>query len=216
MGIQVSIVESEHAIQTKIVDALVKAINLRFRAALPQIETNIKKMIREGIEESDEYHSLEYGALSFELGMRPGEGQQKMEDLIDHWTNSLHTIYTAAKRVGNAIECGLLIQAIEPTYADVLMMDAARVQGDDGELPWLDWILTKGSSRPVMGYKIKYGNFPSPKPSRSGSALMIEEDGGSWGLPEPFNYGQIDDNFITRAIQKKKDEIIQVIINGLS
>ena len=77
-----------------------------------------------------------------------------------------------------------------------------------GSLPWLDWLINLGDSVIIADFGVTYGPF-----GRSGQARMsvkkrpFKVDTAFSGTPE--------DNFITRALDKRASEIESAIRRSL-
>jgi hypothetical protein len=75
-------------------------------------------------------------------------------------------------------------------------------------LPWLKWLLFEGSKPLIKNYSVKFG---SNKRSRTGQAIMISSN-KNWKVPSEFA-GTVTNNWITRAIDRASDKILQDIQN---
>ena len=103
----------------------------------------------------------------------------------------------------------ILKQGIEP----LLSMPYASYRSKGGQVDWLEWILTAGTSEVISNYQIMYGDFG--KWSRTGEAIMIPSKTKGFSI-EPEHAGTINDNWITRSlkrVEKKVFSIFEVILN---
>lgn len=83
------------------------------------------------------------------------------------------------------------------------------------EIPWLAWLLLRGSAPIVQGYEMVFGNFPTTRKlgqhmSRTGKAIMVPKPSGFWRMPVE-HAGTTDNNFVTRALEGIDIEIEQIV-----
>jgi hypothetical protein len=94
---------------------------------------------------------------------------------------------------------GLEIGVLQADFADILSLPEASIVDASGNvLPWLEWLLLRGDQIIIAGHQIQFGNFPN---SRSGNAIMIEDDSQAWRIPPIFS-GVINDNWLTRVLDQ--------------
>jgi hypothetical protein len=91
-------------------------------------------------------------------------------------------------------------------FQNLFSLPSAVTETEKGAvLPWLQWLLTAGDAILIVDYHVSYGPYPT---SRSGGGIMT--NGGVFKVDSQFS-GTQDNNFITRALEKKQKEILSII-----
>lgn len=100
----------------------------------------------------------------------------------------------------------MVVEILSDDVFSILDNAGASYTSNGSVIPWLEWLLTQGDSVIISSYHI---DFSKPRESsRTGSAIMLPR--GSWRVPSEFS-GTIEDNWITRAINKVSGNILRVI-----
>ena len=170
----------------------------RARKNQPRVRSLVKFELYNAIYECPEMESVRSGKLKYDFGLDSDPTMQIAEAV----SNAFRMSYP--KTPGN--EFGFNIQIQPLSYLNVLDLPGSVQITEKGEnLPWLDWLLTYGSTVMIIGtHGVKYTNG-----GRSGGAQMIE--GYNYGrgfMVDPQFSGTYADNFITRAISKHTPAII--------
>ena len=111
--------------------------------------------------------------------------------IIDSIINSTSISLTQYSK--NLTGGGLEIN-IQPTdYGNLLSLPQGHTKYYDGDLHWLNWLLTRGDETIVVGYEY------NPQNGVGRSKLGNMKPGGSFRVPPQFS-GTVDNNFITRAL----------------
>jgi hypothetical protein len=102
---------------------------------------------------------------------------------------------------------------IKSDFNDLISMGESVVVTEKGtDLNWLSWLLIDGDAIIISDYMFVAGPFDT---SRTGMGIM-RQSGGAWRVPPEFA-GQINNNWITRAIDAAASEIdntLQSILKG--
>ena len=202
--------ESLSEITTKVLNFAKKFFESKLTRTSNRILPHIKNAIKRAIVEQPEYRALSNpGVLSAHFGL--SHGNNDIEAIIDHWISQIYIRKNPVHVQGKTLTGGLEIMTPPPQV--LLEHPKAKVITEKGqELPWLEWLLFRGSSEIIYGYRIQTGVYPG---SRSGQAYMLKDIHGSWGVPEGFQ-GTETDNFILIAIVEVKpriDGILQEYLN---
>ena len=98
-------------------------------------------------------------------------------------------------------------------YANVLSVSEASVNyrsrrfKTNINIPWLDWLLTKGDQNLISGFEFQ----PGSNLGRSRAGRMVESPMGNWRISPEFA-GTKSDNFITRAFDRNiQDKIVNAV-----
>lgn len=210
MKFSLGIVESSEQIISLILDNLKNQINKTINNALPNIENDIKTLIRNSLVSEPEYGSLKAGTLRAEFGI---SDPSSVDSVVDLMVNTLQIKLDPIKVSGNKLVGGFLLTMIKSDdISGVIYSDNANVidNARGYSLPWLEWLLLKGNETIVQNYSVKYSNSPL---SRSGLAFMVESN-NNWRVPPNFS-GDQNNNWTTRAIKKSDQEIVKIISTNI-
>ena len=183
-------------------EAILKNVVIEVNAAMKivgsQIENEVRPAAATAIADCDEMRSLIGGSLQGHLGIRPGENDVAVFQIAQSVAQSVYVQFKPmTQKSGGGLE--ILIQP--STFANILSLPAGvnKVYSKKYgayEMPWLDWLITEGDKPIVKGYK-----YVNDTIGRSGQGIMKQEGGESWRVPPEFA-GDINDNFITRALDE--------------
>jgi len=204
MSISLEIVESNRQITKLIYDAIAKEVNPRVKKNAPKVRDNIKALIPKWIAEQPEMQSIATGgpeSLAAQFGLPMGSRQLIVDSIGTSVANSMTIeIKPLDKKLSGSIQ--FMIQP--KTYNNLLEQSLAKVTTKKGTiLDWLDWLLLRGTQMIIMGYTYEPGTG-----GRSGGGTMT--GGGNWRVPPQYS-GTIDDNFITRALSGKDQELTSAL-----
>ncbi len=200
-NVSINIVESDSQIENMILHALVKEANKILTNVKNKVVSNVKPVIRTALENSPAIESLRSGVLKIDFGLT----KDSTPAIIDTIVNSVDARTVRFSVVGSSIKGGLTL-TVQPTDYSLLTTNPAIggqvIKG--GVMPWLDWMLVAGDAIIVANFGVEYGPY-----GRTGGGRMIEEK-------RPFKVnnsysGTLDNNFITRAIDEYKPQIIDAI-----
>lgn len=177
---------------------------------LSHLRRDVQFYIQKFIELQPEYESLKGSQLREELGIVDTDA---IDRIIRIWVQGVEITSSRPRIVGTQIVGSITIQAVQQDYSDVLASGAAKFLTDKDKLiPWLDWLLNRGSDIIIAEYEVKsspqYTDY-----SRTGDTLMVK-NGGAWRVPSAFA-GTADNNFITRAINDALPAIEQIFIQNI-
>lgn len=105
---------------------------------------------------------------------------------------------------------GISIVILKEGIQPLLSLPYASYTSRRGQVDWLEWLLTAGTSEVISNYKVLYGPFETY--SRTGEAIMIPSKKGGFKL-EPEHAGTIDDNWITRSLSRVEYRIKDIFEN---
>jgi hypothetical protein len=171
-----------------------------------------RAILEEELRAQDAYQSMvaEDGRLRRELGV--ADNVSAMESLVRDWSQS--TIVTVGRpRILGSRLVGTIVQvkSVQADYQDVLEKAYASYVTERGdEIPWLNWLLTRGVDLLVFDHVVWRPPVPTAASRTGTNTIMKKSKGGAWGVPERFA-GVADNNFCTKAIEKALPRIGQVI-----
>jgi hypothetical protein len=203
----IKILDSDAVIQKNLLDSMQSALKLLFNKARPKIESDVKAVIVDALSVCPEILSLKSGKLKYDFGL----SSDPADDIIYAVANSTYVSFRnfSLKLNGTSVAFNIFIQPSD--FQNLLSLDLASVTTEKGEsLPWLSWLLTAGDAIIIDSYSVKY-DTANPK-SRSGGAIMIPN--GFFKVDSSFS-GTEDDNFITRALNRYQNRIIESVEKNL-
>ena len=199
--LSVKLLESDRQIQSKIYQALAKELNKSFRDSASKMKLPIVERISYALYSSPAIVALQAGPLRFDFGLT----ESPANDIVHAIVQSIEVSSTPIRATANTIK-GTIFIKVQPTdYNNLLSLSVATQSTAKGvNLPWLDWLLTRGDEIIVANFGVEYGPF-----GRSGGAHMVDKE-------RPFKVntlysGTADDNFITRALGRIAPQIKNVI-----
>lgn len=205
MRISARLLESDAEITRSIMRALSAHLDGSISKALPKIAADIKSAVKESLIQEPEYASLTSGTLKIEFGI-PDASQ--VSEVIDALVNTIQFKQNKIATGNKSLSGGFTLNMMKSDDMSgvIYSTPAVVVTGKGTTLPWLEWLLLKGSSPIVKKYDVKYVSNPR---SRSGLGVMIPSD-KDWRVP-PLFIGTEENNWTTRAIERTESKIYAII-----
>ena len=195
--------ESNAEIVSRINSGLAKEINIAIKQAIPVLQQKIMPIIQAALLSSPEINSLQNGILRAEFGLTSDPTDELVAAILS--TISIRPLYAQKNRGG-----GIEITMQPSDYSNILGQSFAQQSIDGGSLPWLSWLLTLGDTVIITDFGVEFGSF---KTSRTGEAKMSSK-AAPYKVNSAFS-GTLNDNFITRAINRVYPQIQSIIIGTL-
>lgn len=160
-----------------------------------RIRAALKPIIIDAIYDCPEMVSVREGILKYDFGLTTDP-----TSLIS-WVvaDSMTVRYTTDTRY-----IALFSVQIQPaSHENLYDLEVAYQETEKGvQLPWLEWLLELGDSVIVADFGVKY----EAGEGRTGNAFMAKNYNTPFRVDSNFS-GTISNNFITRALNRKKQEI---------
>lgn len=188
----ITLTDSIADIQRNINDAISKHINTKLRTGHTQFLSRINNLIPSWISSQPEIISLQSRGVESLIGQF-GIDQDTLSiisSIIISVTSSTAVSFTP---YDNNLNGSFTLSCQPNNFANLLMLPTGHVNYKDGDLHWMDWLLTRGDMIIVSGYEYN----PQTGLGRSGLGNMIR--GTSFRVPPEFA-GVASNNFITRAL----------------
>jgi hypothetical protein len=186
---------TDHAELARYISGIIKEVaRSKSRKIAHELKVVIQGIIRTSIEVQPAYHSLvSSGPFTLSSMFGLSDGKERIESIVNTLINSIKVVISSVpgRKIGVYID---VVSSLD--YDDLIRLRAASVSIEGGSLPWLEWLLTRGSEILIADYDVAYGDFPE---SRSGSSIMVASSSG-FSIPPEFA-GTASDNFFTRAIE---------------
>ena len=206
MKLNIKIIETDAQIKQEILKALAPEVDSVLRRSVPSIRNRFLNMIRSSLIKEPEYSSLTSGQLKYELGISES---RYVDSIIDAVIGTVQIKSNKVIAATNGLKGGLTVTVLSGQDVEGLIKtDIASVFDDKGYyLPWLEWLLLKGTSPLVKRFEVKIG--PNPR-SRTGNAIMVTSS-TNWSIPSAFA-GTETNNWFTRAMDTIGDNDMQAMI----
>jgi hypothetical protein len=204
--ITIKLIDSPSQISNNINLSIAQYLNDKIRKNKLFTINKIKSYIPAWINSQPEIVSLQSQATNtlFALfGLRSGSTNSIVDDIINSVVNSLSFSFNP---IDNQLNGGITIELQPSDFQNLLSLQSGHVVYSQGDLHWLNWLLTMGNSVIIANY-----NY-SPQSGAGRSRQGIMKFGGSFRVPPQYS-GTDTDNFITRALtgSAQEDQITQII-----
>lgn len=197
---KITLIESDSEIQKKINQVLAKEVNKSLAFTSRVLKSRIEPIIRSALLSSPEITSLRGGVLKAEFGLTEDPSGPIIESIL----SSLSVDFT---KVDKNLNGGITLVMQPSNFSNLLGLSVAeQVIEDGGRLPWLQWLLTLGDAVIITDFGVEFGSLPG---SRTGLAVMRKAK-APYKVNSAFS-GTEENNFITRAIERVRSQIISVV-----
>ena len=183
------------SINKKILQALQQEAKTVIQKNYGKLRNAIKPIIIDSIYDCPEMESVRSGKLKYDFGIETDP------TLIIAWSvaDSMRLSYSYSPSY--VFNFQITVQPINDNTLLSLPQSFVKL-GDGGEIPWLEWLLKKGSKIIMLDFGVLY-----KQAGRTGGAIMVKNISPFMVYP---NYaGTDDDNFISRALSKNINKIQQ-------
>jgi hypothetical protein len=195
------IINAFKKINKAIISSLNEIVSKRRNAAGYRLRNSINGWIRSSPEIESLLSDGFPNSLSAQFGLRQGSAEQAVEDIVNAIVSSIQIDF---KKIDKNFTGGIEFKCQPTTFSAILGLSSGHVFTEKGtDLHWIDWLLTQGDKAIVVGYR-----YQAASAGRSGGGRMIPR--GVFRVPPKFS-GSINDNFITRALSGKEQEISNIL-----
>ena len=149
------IVQSNAKLRATMNKLLAKEGDRALKNASPRIKRRIKALVLVAIGSCEEIKSLSSGSLKYDFGLTT----DPTDEIINAVANSVSVTVRKITSSGGRFSGGVTV-GIQPSgYQNLLTMSVGVQEIETGgSLPWLNWLLTRGSSIIITDYGVTYGS----------------------------------------------------------
>lgn len=176
--------------------ALSNQLKKIFQKSQIPLRSKIREVVKQALTNCPEVESLRSGTLKYDFGLVSDVTDLLVSNIVESIEIEYKPIQISFSGVSSALTIYINAQRLESIFKG---SGWAYIPTENGQLPWLDWLLNAGDSIVIAGYSVAYGNW-----GRSGGAIMLKYNNFQ---VNPQYSGTISDNFITRAIEKNQEQI---------
>lgn len=208
MTLTVKLVDSTAKISKAMNEALSVELNKNLKKNTKRAQDQVKSFIPQWIREQPEIESIldqgVFGSLNAQFGFIAGTAPEAVAAIVSAVSDSISVEFEA---VNGNLSGGIRFYLQPDNFANILSLPEGFIPALSGSLPWLEWLLTRGSTIIVSGYSYSPDNS-----GRSGGGTM--RLGKAWRVPPQFA-GTVEDNFITRALEGREKQISSILRRAL-
>ena len=193
----IQLIESIREVEKKVNTALAVEVNKSLGRAVNKVRQDCAPIITSALMTSPEISSLAGGILAAEFGLTANPTGQ----LVNAIVSSIDVKIEKA----NAKSLGGFSLFMQPSnFANLFALSVSQQPIEGGSIPWLQWLLTQGDSIIIASFGVEFGNH-----GRTGEARMSKKF-APYKVNSAFS-GTVNDNFITRAVQRVRPQIEAVM-----
>lgn len=168
-------------------------------AVLPTINTYIAKQYRQ----EEFVAEIRSGVLASDFGLSPSRADAATKSIIEDLISNTRAEFIP----GNGNVLGILRVTIRTGLSESVFADT-EYKSNEHIIPWLRWLLQRGVEVVVSEHSVASSSSPR---SRSGSALMVEDDTGVFRT-HPRWAGTSSDNVLTRWLGSEVKAIQNLMV----
>jgi hypothetical protein len=221
-------------LKTEVLFVAKEVVSKAIQDKTPMIIDYAKSLLKWEIDNSKTISSLLTGKLKADFGLTDDLAKSAVEEITNHLVSNI-TILPVEKKGGYSLISFILRLSPLPDFYKTISSGSyysdgyyVRSRGADGQIDWLEWLLTRGTEIIIDDYYVWYTTdkikskirLKSSVESRSGMALMLPNTKlrtGTGGFRvDPEFAGTIDSNFITDMLQTvifySKDYILENLL----
>ena len=214
MTIRLQVTTTDEEFRARINFAAAQLVNNAFKTSKGRVLEKTRQLVRQTLSADPTINSLIGGSLQGDFGLTDELALSVTDDIINIVSGDFGIRFDLPKSKRSKT-LGTMVLFIDTprTIAKVMSVSGGRYQSNIYNIPWIEWLLTKGSQVVVGGWEYTELFEEQTFSSRSGQGIMMKT-GGSFRV-EPEHAGTINDNFITRAIGRIQNDIQQIVVSEI-
>jgi hypothetical protein len=211
MDIFFKLIDSEKNIKDKILISIKEYLDPIFKNIAISLQPKLYQLLIQAFNTEPEYNSLISGKLKYELGVP--DASERLNRIYDFWAKSAIIKSSPISVKRSSLSGGFSLSMIKSDFSDILGLSETSITDDisGSIIPWFRWLLLDGDKILVRDYRVRMG--PNER-SRTGLAIMVSSEKNNWRVPSEFA-GTINNNWITRSIEKIDSSILNMLENEL-
>lgn len=201
------IVTSNARMRALINKALAKEGEKALKTAASNIRSRVKEVVRSAVANCPEIQELSSGILKLDFGLT----EDPSTAIVKSVANSTRVNVSKITSTRGSFKGGVKIYVQPSSFSNLLSLPVAKQVIETGEsIPWLEWLLTAGDSVIISNFDVEY----ELGAGRTGGARMTK--GETPFKVNPMYSGDVQENFITRALDPAMKEISKIVKQELS
>ena len=214
MAIRLQVTTTDEEFRARINFATAQLVNNAFKKSKGRILDKTRELVKQTLSADPTINSLIGGSLQGDFGLTDDLALSATDDIINIVSGDFGIKFDLPKSKRSKTLGTMVLYIDTPqTIAKVMSISGGRYQSNIYNIPWIEWLLSKGAQVVVGGWEYVELFDEQINSSRSGQGIMMKT-GGSFRV-EPEHAGTLDDNFITRAIGRINEDIQQIVVSEL-
>lgn len=211
MSMTLKIIDSIKGFASKVNTELSKLLNNTIIAKKGKLTSDIKLFVQKQLLLQPEVKALTEDAgpnsLNAMIGISLAQGTAAVTEIINIISSSVRV---DVRKFDKNLKGGVDLVFVDINIENLKSLPSGSLEILGGELNWIDWLLTKGDTPVIIGYR-----YSASTGGRTGGGIM--KPGGTFRIPPEYS-GTEDDNFITRAFvgESQSKEITNIVSRILS
>lgn len=197
--LSIKLLDTIGTVQKKVNQACADHLNKNIMTKGNALAAKFKSVVQGWLIDQPEIISLSTAApdsLMAQFGLAPGQGPMVTAQIIQAVKDSVRV---QVRKFDINLRGGVDVSFQPSNFQNLLSLSSGHTTILNGDLHWLNWLLTFGDTVIVTGYDYN----AETGIGRSGLGNM--QEGGSWRVPPEFS-GTLQNNFVTRALIGKQQE----------
>jgi hypothetical protein len=205
MSIKIKITETASSFINKVGQALAPLLNKSLYRNRQRVIQKTRKFVERQIRIQPEIKELSSisspMSLNAMIGISSAQGIDAVNEIVYQIANS---ITINIKNFDRKLKGGVDLVFSNVDFEELSSLSVGQVVTMSGNLPWLHWLLMRGGSPIIIGFR-----YEASSKGRTGGGIMIP--GGVFRIPLQYS-GTADNNFITRALsgESQEEEITRI------
>ena len=183
--ISVDVKTTSKDFQKGLFGAMAKHFNNTLPKAIKPLQKKTELLISRFLRAQPFYEAIIRGKFSVELGLPQGEGDNRLNTVIDVLAAQTRVEYKKITVRGSRFIGGFTIFIMKTDLNEIIGLSAANIDIIYRDLEWLEWLLTRGDSIIIADYDVEF----IPGLGRSGGGI----DGESLVVGSPAVDGRTGD-----------------------
>ena len=209
MSISIELIDSFTVINNRINQAIAEELNKRMRKRITRTKNIFSSAIEGWVREQPEIKSLLLqgvpNSLNATFGLAPGQSAESVNAIVSSVASSISIKFL---KITNKLKGGIEFNFQSSDFANLLgLSEGHQITKLGLDLHWLDWLLTKGDTTIIQGYRYE--------PSLEGRSRGGTMKKGGFFRVNPKYSGTTSDNFITRAFEGREVQLASILSNFL-
>ena len=177
-----------------LVNTLRTKLNSVIHLAAIDIKRDLQLLIQNLLTASPEYQSILNGLLKTEFDLK--DSQAVLSEILTTLQRSILVTTEPVRFDGVSLKSYINIAMIKSDFVDLLSLSGTSYESKNGQVKWLEWLLTRGDSIILLNASFNYN-------LNNKSASLTSQTG--WRVPPEFA-GTVTSNWITRTFDPVKIE----------
>lgn len=192
-----------------LLNSLKSEVGRAINSSAADIQQDIQNLCASLLTNSPEYKAIASGILKEQLDIPNSD--EALRDILSVVQNSIYVTPISVSTAGASLTGGLNIFILKNGIQDLIGLASGKYQGAFFEIPWLEWLLTKGDRILISQYQVNISSPAETPASSLKNGIAVMESGKGWRIPSALS-GTENDNFITRTF---KVGVIQNLLNDI-